>query len=207
MNGLYSAEYGPGTAQVNVAIRSGSNRFHGNAYDFIRNASLQPENQLNKTLNSLHHSRLPLSDPLKQQNQFGATVGGPIIHNKAFFFGSYEGGRNVLAGGITSMMVPTDAERNGNFSDWPYPIYDPSTTVVSGNPPTVTRTPFPNNIIPPNDINPIAQKLMNYYPHADVSCTMPCTNFVAANPKSRITTDTVTGRVDYNISSRDRLSF
>ncbi len=207
-NGLYSAEYGPGTAQVNVAIRSGSNQFHGNAYDYLRNAAFAPDNQLNKALNALHHTHLPLSDPLKQQNQFGATLGGPIIRNKAFFFGSYEGGRrNFLAGGITSLMVPTNAERSGNFSDWPYPIYDPSTSVVSGSPPTVTRTPFPNNIIPSSDINPVAQKLLSYYPNANINCTMPCTNFVAANPATHLTTNTFTGRVDYNLGSRNQFSY
>jgi Carboxypeptidase regulatory-like domain/TonB dependent receptor-like, beta-barrel len=205
-NGLYSAEYGPGSAQVNVAIRSGANAFHGNAYDFLRNAAFAPDNALNKFLNAQNGSHLPLSDPLKQQNQFGATIGGPIRHDKAFFFASYEGGRRNTGGGASSLMVPTDLERSGNFSDWPYPIYDPSTSVVSGSPPKVSRTAFANNTIS-SGISPIATKLMDYYPHANVSCTMPCLNFSAANPASKLTTNTVTGRVDYNLSDRDRLYF
>ncbi|TAM82056.1 MAG: hypothetical protein EPN47_10280 [Acidobacteria bacterium] len=206
-NGLYSAAYGTGAAQVNVAVKSGTNRLHGNVYDFMENGGFQPTNKLNETLNTLHKSHLTTSDPLKQQNQFGGTVGGPIRRDRIFFFASYEGGRRNTTGSPVSMQVPTDQERSGNFSDWPYPIYDPSTTVVtSTNPTTIARQPYSGNIIG-GGINPVAQKLLAYYPHANVSCTMPCTNFVGSNPPSSVNTDTVTGRVDANLSDHDRLYF
>jgi hypothetical protein len=204
--GLYSAEYGSGAAQINVAIKSGSNGLHGNAYDFLRNAAFAPDNQLNIQQNALHGTNLPLSDPLKQQNQFGGTFGGPIKRNRAFFFGSYEGGRRKTGGTAGSLMVPTDAERQGDFSDWPNPIYDPSTTAVtSTNPLTISRTQFPGNKIT-SGLNPIAQKLLDYYPHATANCTMPCQNFFGVNPGSLVDTNTVTGRVDYRISDRDQFS-
>jgi Carboxypeptidase regulatory-like domain/TonB dependent receptor-like, beta-barrel len=206
-NGLYSAAYGSGAAQVNVAIRSGTNKFHGNVYDFMENGGFQPSNQLNETLNALHGTHLPTSDPLKQQNQFGGTIGGPIRHDRVFFFGSYEGGRRNTTASAVSMQVPTDAERSGNFSDWPYPIYDPSTTTVTGtNPTTISRQQFSGNVIT-SGISPVAQKLLAFYPHANVNCTMPCTNFIGDNPPSSVDTDTVTGRLDANLSDRDRLFF
>jgi len=204
--GLYSAEYGSGSAQINVAIKSGTNSLHGNAYDFLRNAAFAPDNELNIEQNALHGTNPPLSDPLKQQNQFGGTFGGPIKRDRAFFFGSYEGGRRRTGGTAGSMMVPTNAERGGDFSDWPYPIYDPSTTVVTGTSPlTITRTQFPGNKIT-GSLNPIAQKLLAYSPAANASCTMPCQNFFGTNPGSSITTNTVTGRVDYRFSNRDQFS-
>ncbi len=207
-NGLYSAAYGEGAAQVNVSLKPGTNRFHGNIYDFMRNRAFQPRNELNVDLNALHHSHLPVSDPLNQQNQFGATLGGPIRHDRAFFFANYEGGRRNVSGSAISMMVPTASERQGNFSDWPYPIYDPSTTVITSTSPlTITRKQFPNNTIPSNEMNSISQKLLSYYPAANVNCTMPCTNFVGASPATRIDTNTFTTREDYNFSSADRLTY
>jgi len=207
-NGLYSAAYGAGAAQVNVSLKPGTNRFHGNVYDFMRNRAFQPRNELNVDLNALHHSSLPVSDPLNQQNQFGGTLGGPIRHDRAFFFVNYEGGRRNVSGSAVSLMVPTTKERQGDFSDWPYPIYDPSTTVVTSTSPlSITRMQFPNNIIPSSEINAISQKLLSYYPAANVNCTMPCTNFVGASPATRIDTNTFTTREDYNFSSADRLSY
>src|SRR5260370_17231915 len=95
-NGLYSAAYGTGTAQVNVAIKSGTNTLHGSAYDFVRNNAFQPDNKINQALNQLQNLNLPLTTPLKQ-NQFGASLGGPVrlpkISNgkdRSFSFISYQ---------------------------------------------------------------------------------------------------------------------
>ncbi len=73
-NGPYSAEYGQGSAQVNVAINSGTNQYHGNAYDFLQNDFFQPDSTLNKFLNAQNGTNLPLKNILKQ-NQFGFTLG------------------------------------------------------------------------------------------------------------------------------------
>jgi outer membrane receptor protein involved in Fe transport len=101
----FDAEFGRNSGSViNVVTKTGGNDFHGNAYEFLRN----------KVLNSKGYF-----DPSKgkyNQNQFGATFGGPIRKNKTFFFGSYEGNRISQGQSIGNITVPTDAERNGDFS-------------------------------------------------------------------------------------------
>jgi len=214
-NGLYSAEYGNGSAQVNVAIKSGTNQFHGNAYDFIRNDAFQPDSPVIAALNAMHGTNFPTKTPLKQ-NQFGFTLGGPVLiprifngRNRTFWFASYEGGRRRTGGGVAQAQVPTSQEKSGNFSDWPYPIYDPATTGSVA--PTSTdpsgRTQFPGNQIPSNRINPIAQKILAYMPTANVNCTLPCPNFIGPAPSSAINSDVFTGRVDHHFSSSDQISY
>ncbi len=214
-NGLYSAEYGNGSAQVNVAIRSGSNQWHGNAYDFLRNDAFQPRSPIIGDLNALNGTHNPEKIPLKQ-NQFGFSLGGPAIlpfvyhgRNRTFWFFNYEGGRLRQGGGIAEFQAPTKQELSGNFSDWPYPIYDPSTTGSVG--PTATdpsgRTQFSNNAILPSEINPISQKILSYFPVANVSCQLPCLNFAGPLPSSPTNTDTVTARVDHHFSSSDQISY
>lgn len=227
-NGLYSAEYGNGSAQVNVAIKSGTNQLHGNAYDFIRNDAFQPDSPVIAALNQMHGSQIPTKTPLKQ-NQFGFTLGGPVIvpklyngRNRTFWFGSYEGGRRRTGGGVAQAQVPTAAEKTGDFTDWPYPIYDPSTTgslaPVACNPSNLSQPCDPSgraqfvsngkpNVIPSGDINPTAQKIVAYMPTANVSCTLPCLNWTGPAPSSAINSDIFTGRVDQNFSSKDQLSY
>ena len=110
----YSAEYGRGAgAIVNVVTRSGGNEFHGSAFDFLRNGDLNARNFF-----------APAADQLKR-NQFGGSLGGPILKNKLFFFGSYQGTqlRNVSEG--NSATVPTAAERSGDFSSIGRQLVDP----------------------------------------------------------------------------------
>lgn len=212
MNGMYSAEYGMASAQVNVAIKSGTNQLHGSAYDFLRNDVFDPTNPLTTALNKQNGTSLPTKTPFKQ-NQFGFTLGGPVrlpMYNgkdRTFWFASYEGGRRREGTPPTSMMLPTNAELKGDFSDWPDLIYDP---VTSGSVPATPdnpagRVPFTNNSILPGEMNGIGQKLAAYFPAANVSCQMPCANFVATvtNPT---TTDIVTSRLDHQLSTNDRLS-
>ena len=104
----YSAEFGRGNgAIINATIKSGTNGFHGSAYEFLRNEKFDAKNFFDDP-NS------PIA-PYKQ-NQFGFTIGGPIIKNKTFFFADYEGLRIRQAQTLTS-FVPTDAQRAGDFSD------------------------------------------------------------------------------------------
>ncbi len=104
----YSAEFGRGNgAIINATIKSGTNQFHGSAYEFLRNEKLDAKNFFDDP-NS------PIA-PYKQ-NQFGFTIGGPIVHNRTFFFADYEGLRIRQAQTVTS-FVPTAAQRGGNFSD------------------------------------------------------------------------------------------
>ncbi|MGH9452295.1 MAG: TonB-dependent receptor domain-containing protein, partial [Terriglobia bacterium] len=213
-NGLYSAAYGTGSAQVNVALKSGTNQLHGTAYDYWRNSALQPDNAIIAALNARNGSHTPLVSPFNQ-NQFGFTLGGPMVlpkiyngRDRTFWFVGYEGGREV-SGGLSPgfAQVPTAQERSGDFSDWPYPIYNPATT---GSVPATTanptgRAPFASNAIPSGMISPIAQKWLNYFPTPNITCQLPCPNYSQV-VKSTITTDTVNARVDHQLTSRDRLT-
>ncbi|MBV9268803.1 MAG: TonB-dependent receptor, partial [Acidobacteriaceae bacterium] len=214
-NGLYSAEYGQGSAQVNIAIRQGTNDYHGNAYDFLQNDFFQPESPLNKFLNQENPSPTPL--PLKntlKQNQFGFTLGGPLVipklyngRNKSFFFFSADWGI-IRQAQPSSITVPTQQERTGNFSDWPYPIYDPSTTVVNSDG-SITRTPFPGNIIPSSEISPIANSILKYVPVPNSTCANPCSsggNYRISVPKPW-DTHAYSMRGDQLLSEKDRLFF
>jgi hypothetical protein len=214
-NGMYSPEYGAGSAQVNVAIKSGTNTLHGTAYDYWRNVGLQPASEITRALNEINGTHNPVSSPFNQ-NQFGATAGGPLrlpkIYNgrdKTFWFFAYEGGREVSGGTAPSFAnVPTALERTGNFSEWPYPIYDPATTgSVPATPTDPTgRTQFPGNIMPSSRFSSIAQKWLSYYPAPNVSCSplAQCNNLEGIL-RSTTVTDTVNGRVDHRLSDRDRL--
>ncbi|HKD08916.1 MAG TPA: hypothetical protein VKB79_23640, partial [Bryobacteraceae bacterium] len=135
------------------------------------------------------------TEPLKQ-NQFGATVGGPLRKNKDFFFGYYEGFRNVQ--GVTqSATVPSDAQRGGDFSG----LKDPQT----GQPiPLInyfTGQPFPNNQIPPFAIDPTSQKILQFYPHANAG-----PNLFITTQNRHNSTDQGGGRYDHVFSERDQLA-
>lgn len=148
----FDAEFGrfPGGV-VNAITRSGTNAFHGSAYDFFRNNVLNAKNYFDTTVS-----------PLKQ-NQFGATFGGPILHNKAFFFGSYEGLRIDTPTIITSgsLVTPTPAQARGDFSALP----------ANQQPTNASGVPYSCNgvqgVICPNLLDPVAQNLIKTIPLAD----------------------------------------
>lgn len=135
--GYFSPEFGA-PAVINVVIKSGSNSFHGSAWEFFRNDVLDARNFFD------------ITKPPYRQNQFGFNVGGPAIRNKLFWFGDYEGFK-VRQSATSYLFVPTPAELSGNFSGQPT-IYQPDTY----NAATGTRTPFPNNQIPAALISPFA---------------------------------------------------
>jgi hypothetical protein len=211
--GLYSAEYGQGSGQINVAIKSGTNQWHGQAYDYFQNDALNPRSPLAEEQHAFDGAAAPAKAPFKQ-NQFGGTLGGPVRipllyngQNKTFWFFAYDGGRrHFQPSNQGPIQVPTAAERTGDFSDWPYPIYDPSTTVCSPTCDATTRTAFGSNQIPSGDINAMGQKLANLYPMPNINCTLPCGNYFNPVHKS-IQTDNETMRVDQNFGEKDRLYF
>jgi hypothetical protein len=151
---LFSAEQGrnPG-GQVNVVTKSGSNQFHGVAYEFLRNDALDA--------NNFFANRAGQKKPPFKQNQFGGAIGGPVIKGKTFFFGDYDGFRQRL-GRVFVNTVPTLRMRQGDFGEVPGGIFDPATTVQTGT--TFTRQPFLNNRIPQERWDPVAAKLMAAYP-------------------------------------------
>ena len=148
-----SAEYG-GTVggTTTVVTRSGSNAFHGSVYEFLRNDRLDARNFFSEEV-----------EPLKQ-NQFGATLGGPVRKNRAFFFAYYEGFRNRE--GITrSASVPTAGQREGDFSQ----LIDPQTGEPAMLVNYLTGQPFPGNRVPPSLLHPISLAVQEYYPAANLS--------------------------------------
>jgi len=146
---ITSAEFGTGAgANVNVVTKSGSNEFHGTAFEFHRDNHLTTQDYFSQ--------KADLAKPIFRQNQFGGVFGGPIRKNSTFFFVSYEANRFSQGQSILS-IVPTAAQLGGDMSlDYlgkaaPV-IYDPNTTtVVNGK---NVRTPFPGNIIPSGRIDP-----------------------------------------------------
>ena len=137
------AEFGGVTGGViNVITKSGTNQYHGTAYEFLRNDALDAR------------GFFTAKKPPLRQNQFGATLGGPVLKDRTFFFFSYEGYRQVNP---TSALtnVPTPAQFSGDFSGLGRAIFNPfSTRVDPTNSSRYLRDPFPGNIIPPSLLNP-----------------------------------------------------
>jgi hypothetical protein len=146
----FKAEYGQaGGGVMSFASKSGTNQFHGSAYDFLRNDALDARGFF-ATQRSIY-----------RQNDFGFSAGGPIWipkvyngRNKSFFFVSYEGFRNRAGANATILSVPTPEMYKGDFSKWVdqngklIPIYDPATTKANPNGSGSIREVFPNNQIP-----------------------------------------------------------
>jgi hypothetical protein len=155
-----TAEYGMYTGGViNMTTKSGTNSIHGTLYEFNRNTIFNATPFFNK-----HTSTVIPKSPY-QLNQFGGNIGFPIIKNKLFGFGDYQGYRNRV-GKTETYTVPTPLERIGNFSEFSTPIYDPcgGTVTVGGQGcPNYTgpRTAFPGNIIPQSRFSVVANNLLN----------------------------------------------
>ena len=164
----YAPEFGRTSGGiVAYALKSGSNQVHGSLFEYLRNSDLDAE--------GFNGDKAGLAKPPFRRNQFGGTVGGPVLlpkiyngRNRTFFFFSYDGLRDSSQGSFTGTM-PTALERTGNFSQTfqsngtPIVIYDPSTTALNAAGAYI-RIPFSGNIVPASEITPIAQKLLTYYP-------------------------------------------
>jgi hypothetical protein len=120
---------------VNVATRSGSNTFHGSLFEYLRNEALNARN---------FFTPATTRKPEYRRNLFGATLGGPVVHDRLFFFADYQGVKQLIGKTVIS-TVPTMAERSGVFPS-SIPIYDPATTTTVGG--KFVRTQFANNTIP-----------------------------------------------------------
>jgi len=145
----YDAELGrAGGAVTNVVLKSGTNQFHGSAYEFNRVNALYARNYFSAT-----------DAPHTVFNQFGVTYGGPIIKDKTFFFADYMGLR-IRQGNFNQFTVPTMAFRSGDLSAAPSLIYDPATGTSDGK----GRVAFAGNRIPDSRISPIAKKVLALIP-------------------------------------------
>ncbi|HEX5425031.1 MAG TPA: carboxypeptidase regulatory-like domain-containing protein, partial [Candidatus Acidoferrales bacterium] len=169
----FGPQYGrSGGGVISVVTKSGTNHWHGEAYDFLRNRRLNANNYF---ADAQGQSKGPSTFDL-----FGGYAGGPLIKNDTFIFGGFEGSRNHGLQSGLNYTVPTALERNGDFSQTfdsrgnPVTIYNPfSLCGAFGNPacatdangqPIYTRQPFQNNVIPTSRMNPVALKLMSYVP-------------------------------------------
>ncbi len=187
---LFSAEQGrnPG-GQVNVVTKSGGNDMHGSAYEFLRNDVLDA--------NNFFSNRAGQKKPPFRQNQFGGAIGGPIIKSRTFYFGDYDGFRQIQ-GRVFVNTVPTVKMRQGDFSEVPGGIFDPATTVQNGT--AFTRQQFTNNIITRDRWDPVAAKLINAYP---LPTSSALTNNLVTAPTRKQNWDQYDVRVDHTQSERD----
>ena len=197
---------------INLTTKSGTNSFHGSAYEFLRNRSLNA--------NTFFNNRAGVGRPAFTQNQYGANGGGPVVKDKTFFFFSWEGFR-LRQGSSYVYSVPTDAMRGGNFSNIRnsggnvIPIYDPLTTCgrfanaacardASGNE-ILTRQQFAGNIIPATRIDPAAKVLSNLWAHANgPGAAFTNVNNYTANASVGGDNDQYNGRVDHSFSEKQR---
>ncbi len=187
LTGIFPAEYGRNSgSQVIVTTKAGTNGFHGTAFEFLRNQILDGKNYFTPAG----------TKPAFRQNQFGGTLGGPIIRNKTFFFGSYEGTRSTQQ--ITALTnVPTPAMVNGDFSSIPRTILDPTTGMQ-----------FPGNVIPASRISPAGQFLARLYPvptSATPAGSLPTNNYTFNEPQvDSLNLGSI--RIDHSFSDKDTLN-
>src|SRR5581483_8489716 len=187
LSSTYSAEYGRYAGGViNAITKSGTNQFHGDVFEFLRNDALNARSFFSTT------------PPPYKQNQFGFTLGGPVWipkvfngHDKLFFFVGYQGTRIHRAPTQSSAVVPTALERQGDFSQSAQKPTDP-----------VTKAPFPNNVIPASRIDPAALNILKAWVPLP---NTPDGRYIFNRPQID-DTDQVVTKADYQVSDKDRLS-
>jgi hypothetical protein len=223
----YNAEYGRAAGGVlDAQLKSGTNQVHGVLFENLQNTNLDANRWENNWQN--------LQRPPVKQNQFGAAAGGPIIKNKLFMFGDYQGTRIKTAGGVVQNLgfgglytIPTPAMVNGDFSGilgsslgtdpvsgqsaLYNQIFDPSSTACLSNcgtsNATYSRMPFPGNRIPVNVMDPAARKIAALYPTPNQALKLndyPQNDLAILTPGT-LTTDQGDGRADYRIDEKNSL--
>jgi hypothetical protein len=216
----YNAEYGRAAGGVvNVNLKSGTNQLHGALFEFLQNTDLDA--------NRWENNFAGVERPPVKQNQFGGAAGGPIIKNKLFIFGDYQGTRIITSGGVVQNLgygqfetIPTQSMIQGNFSGLlgksigaapggpnvlQNEIFDPNSTSCIGG--VCTRTPFPNNTIPLSMIDPAAAKIAALYPNTNqpfANGNFPQNDYYALTAGT-LNTDQGDGRVDYRIDDKNSL--
>jgi hypothetical protein len=178
----YKAELGrTGGGVVMMTTRSGTNKFHGSLYEFLRNDKLDARNFF------------AAGKPVLRYNQFGASLGGPIRKNRTFFFINYEGIRQKSQA-TRIVGVPAVAEIAGDFSATRTTVRDP-----------LTGDPFPNQIVPPSRIDPVGAAIARLYPATNVPGAPSRNNNYRFNQPVDNPTNVVVTRLDHTLSEKDRL--
>ncbi len=193
----YSAQYGSrGGSTVLVSTKSGTNNFHGSAFEFLRNDYLDARNYFD-----------PIQKGKYRQNEFGGSIGGPILRDKTFFFADYQGNRVRQAAPILS-IVPTDAQRISHI--FTNPIFNPVPALAAAN--ASTRTSYYNAamgayLIPAAQISPIGQAILNLYPSA-LPAGSPglSTGYnYTSSPTRSLNDDEFDVRLDHQVAAKDRV--
>ncbi|RRA47163.1 TonB-dependent receptor [Acidipila sp. EB88] len=195
----YTAELGHSAGAVlNASIKAGTNQFHGNLWEYWRNDALDALDYFAQ------------SKPEYRQNQFGGTIGGPILKNKLFFFGDVEANR-IVFGSVGTYSVPTALMRQGDFSELL------NTSLTGSSAPTVLYQPGSNgtallacngqqNVFCAAQINPIAQRILNLYPAPNANGRNTYNNYITNINDLNNTVDW-DGRIDWNASQHDQAFF
>jgi len=194
----FGADIGKGGAVVNVVTKAGTNRFHGSAFEFLRNSAMDAKNYFDDPTQPI---------PSFKRNEFGGSFGGPIIRNRTFFFVDYQG-RRIRTSDTFLSPVPNPSELGGNFSDL---LTGPSPTVIID---PVTGNQFMgNNNASPNVIpscpsptggaclDPVAKNVVGLYPQPSPGLG----NLFRYNPVDRNNQDSFDIRVDHQISAKNNL--
>lgn len=202
------AEFGrAGGTIINNSFRSGENTFHGTAFGYLRNDNLDAQNNY---FGTPCDASLSSCKPEFKRQQFGGSFGGPIIKNKLFFFGDYQGLRQYQPLGTETATVPTALMRTGNFSE----LLTLPTPIVIKDP--VTGAPLAGNILPPGEIIQPGANYLNAFPMPNLSgAATLCAQSNAAGTcilKNFVTQrnniqnfDDFDVRVDWNVASKDTL--
>ncbi len=212
----FKAEYAQaGGGAISFVSKSGTNQYHGDAFDFLRNDDLDARGFFAKTRS------------IYKQNDFGATLGGPVrvpkLYNgkdKTFFFVAYEGFRNRIGNNGSVLSVPTPEMYLGDFSKWVnakgqlLTIYDPATTTSTANG-SYTRTPFAGNMIPQSRFSAVSRAILPY-----ASSVVPnrggivpgtagyvSNNYVASSGSTDTPTDKGSVRLDHSLTSKHHFDF
>lgn len=198
-----------GGGVLNQILKSGTNQLHG---------TLSEQNRPNATTsNNFFNNKAGLGNPVTHYNQFGATIGGPVVlpkifngKDKLFWFVGWESIRGSQPN-TTFMTVPTAKQRTGDFSELlalgsAYQLYDPTSATLTGT--TINRKAYPGNVIPASQISPIASALLKFYPLPNIAAqrTDGFNNFGNTSPTQDEYNNQL-GRLDWNISSKHRLFF
>jgi len=184
-----NAEFGGAAGSTtNIITRSGSNSFHGDIWEFLRNDKLDAAN--------FFENSAGFKKSEYRQNQFGGTLGGPIRKDKAFFFAYYEGFRNRQGETLNSVRVPSALERQGDFSE-SGPLFN---LFTPGGP-----TPLPGSRVP--FIDPTAQKVLDLYPLPNATDSNGVLDLFNATEILRENEDQFGMRIDQNLSSNNSLNF
>jgi Carboxypeptidase regulatory-like domain len=187
-----SSKFGihPG-ATVNVVTKSGSNGFHGDMFEYLRNGDVNARNFFSTTHDTL------------KRNQFGATAGGRIIKDKLFFFGGWQSTRNRQLPTSSTTFIPNSAMLNGDFSVAASAACQSSGKALTLVNPLANNTPFPGNIIPASMLNPVAIKTATSY--LPVSSADQCGKVGVLIPITG-DEDQWIGKIDYIQNSKNTIS-